>query len=322
MSTSNAHPVILVIEDEHLEDLDLYRREILAVAPGATVLAATTPAEALRHAGDVTVLVGKAHSIGRELIAAAPQLAWIHSLTTGIDAILAAQPRREILITTARGVHGPQMSELAFLLMLTLVRDFRRVLHDQQARHWNKRPQALLYGKTIGIVGVGAIALELALRCKAFGMTTLGVSDGVKQAAHFDEIQPRSSLVSVAGRVDILLLLVPLKPDTRHMINATVLQALRPAAWLVNLARGPVVDEAALIEALRARRFAGAALDVFETEPLPAESPLWSLPNVIVTPHIGGLSAIYGQQNVPILVENLRAWVAGDVGAMRNRVER
>jgi phosphoglycerate dehydrogenase-like enzyme len=315
-------PTILLIEDEHHADLELYRREISAVAPGATIHAATSSAEAMRYAGDVTVIVGKAHSISAQLIGSATRLQWIHSLTTGIDAIIAAQPRADILITTARGVHGPQMSELAFMLMLSLVRDFRRVLNDQANSHWNKRPQSLLYGKTIGIVGVGAIAFELALRCKTFGMQVIGVSDGVKQADNFDAIRPRSALVEVAGSVDILLLLIPLKADTRHIINAAVLNALRPDAYLVNLARGPVVDEAALIEALRACKFAGAALDVFETEPLPKESPLWSLPNVIVTPHIGGLSAIYGQQNVPILVENMRAWVAGDLAGMRNRVTR
>jgi D-2-hydroxyacid dehydrogenase (NADP+) len=320
--TQHQHPVILVIENEHRSDLELYRKELVAAVPGATVHSASAPAEALRHAADVTVIVGKAHAIPTQLIHDAPQLRWIHSLTTGIDALLAAQPRADILITTARGVHGPQMSELAFLLMLSLVRDFRRVLHDQGERRWNKRPQMLLYGKTIGIVGVGAIALELALRCKAFGMRVIGVSDGVRAADNFDELRPRSALVEVAGRVDILLLLIPLKEDTRHIVDAAVLRALRPDAWLVNLARGPVVDEAALIDALRAGSFAGAALDVFETEPLPRESPLWSLPNVIITPHIGGLSAIYGQQNVPILVENMRAWAAGDLAAMRNRVER
>jgi phosphoglycerate dehydrogenase-like enzyme len=320
--TTRAHDTFLVIEDEQLADLELYRREIQSAAPGATVHTASTPIDALRYAAEATVVVGKAHALPAQLVRNAPRLAWIHSLTTGIDAIVAAQPRAEILITTARGVHGPQMSELAILLMLSLVRDFRRVLHDQGERHWNKRPQSLLYGKTIGIVGVGAIALELALRCKSFGMRVIGVSDGVKAADNFDELRPRSALVEVAGRVDILLLLIPLKDDTRHLVNAQVLSALRPEAFLVNLARGPVVDEIALIEALRARRFAGAALDVFETEPLPADNPLWSLPNVIVTPHIGGLSAIYGQQNVPILVDNVRAWVAGDLAGMRNRIAR
>jgi phosphoglycerate dehydrogenase-like enzyme len=312
----------LIVEDEYLADLELYRRELEAVAPGAIIHTASSHAAAMNVAAGITVLVGKAHSIGAALIHGAPRLAWIHSLTTGIDAVLAARPRPEILITTARGVHGPQMTELAFLLMLTLVRDFRRVLQDQAAHQWNKRPQALLHGKTIGIVGVGAIALELATRCKTFGMHVIGISDGVRQAENFDEIQPRAGLANIAGRVDILLLLVPYKPDTHHLIDAGVLNALRPEAFLVNLARGPVVDEAALIEALRARRFAGAALDVFETEPLPEHNPLWSLPNVIVTPHIGGLSATYGAQNVPILVENFRAWTTGNVTAMRNRITR
>jgi phosphoglycerate dehydrogenase-like enzyme len=320
--TPHPAPSVLLIEDEIFTDLELYRREILVAAPDAQVATATNLAAALASPGDATVLMGKAHSIPAELLAHLPQLEWIHSLTTGVDRVLAAGPRKEIVITCARGIHSPQMTELAMLLMMSLLRNFPQMLRNQAAHRWDKQPQPLLLGKTLGIVGVGTIARELAQRCQAFGMRVLGVSDGQTSAPGFDAIRPRAELVRIAAQVDILLLLVPLTPATRQLVNAEVLAALRPESYLVNLARGPVVDEAALIDALRAQRIAGAALDVFDIEPLPADHPLWSLPNVIVTSHVGGLSTIYGQQNLPIIAENMRAWVSGDLVAMRNLIER
>jgi D-2-hydroxyacid dehydrogenase (NADP+) len=214
------------------------------------------------------------------------------------------------------------MSELCFMHMLILLRDYPQMARNQAAALWERKPQRLLHGKTVGIVGVGAISMELAARCKVFGMRVIGVSDSLKQADGFAEVLPRAQLHAVAARVDFLVVLVPYSATTHHIINANTLNSLRPDSYLINIARGAVVDEAALVDVLRQRRIAGAGLDVFATEPLPASSPLWSLPNVIITPHVGGLSDQYAEQLTPLLLHNLRCYVSGDWAAMQNRVAR
>jgi phosphoglycerate dehydrogenase-like enzyme len=182
--------------------------------------------------------------------------------------------------------------------------------------------QRLLAGKTVVIVGIGAIAGELAKRCQAFGMRVVGVSDSRTAAPHVDAILPRARLTQAAALADFLVILVPHSEATHHLIGKDVLESMKPDGVLINIARGDVVDEAALIEALRAGRIGGAGLDVFHTEPLPQDSPLWDLPNVFITSHIGGMSEDYGEQVLPLLIENLTAYFAGTPQAMRYIVRR
>jgi phosphoglycerate dehydrogenase-like enzyme len=206
--------------------------------------------------------------------------------------------------------------------MLHFARDFRKLFAVQDAHHWNRVEQRLLAGSTVVIVGVGAIAEELARRCKAFDMRVVGVSAGRKAAPHFDAIHPREKLHEAAGVADFLVVLTPYNRATHHLIDSGVLAAMKPSGVLINIARGDVVDEAALIRALRERKIGGAGLDVFHTEPLPKESPLWDLPNVFVTSHIGGMSDTYGEQVLPLLIDNLSAYVDGQPGRMRFVVKR
>ena len=290
---------LILLEREHPETLALFR-------------------EALQR--EVPALCSMANNISAELLAAMPGLDWIQALTTGIDPLLTLNLPPEVIITSARGIHGPQMSELGLLLMLSLARNLPRMLHNQQQAVWERWPQRLLQGKTVGIVGVGTISEVLAGHCKALGMRVLGVSDSRTTAPGFDAIEPRSGLGIVAKSADFLVVLAPLIPENEHLISAEVLRQMRPDAFLINLARGRVVDEAALIAALQRGEIAGAGLDVFETEPLPADSPLWRLPNVIVTPHVGGLSDIYARQLLPLVVHNARAYLAGNLDALMNRV--
>jgi phosphoglycerate dehydrogenase-like enzyme len=205
--------------------------------------------------------------------------------------------------------------------MLALSRGLPAMLTNQRAVRWKRWLQPLLLGKTVAILGVGAISEQLARHCRAFGMRVVGVSSRAT-APDFDEIVPRARLVSAVAGADFVVVLVPLSAETHHMIDAAVLAAMKPSAFLVNLARGNVIDEQALVAVLRERRIAGAGLDVFATEPLPPSSPLWTLDNVIVTPHIGGLSDVYAEQAIPVLIENLRAFLAGNRAAMRNLIVR
>jgi D-2-hydroxyacid dehydrogenase (NADP+) len=160
----------------------------------------------------------------------------------------------------------------------------------------------------------------MASRCKAFGMQIVGVSDARQEAAGFDRILSRARLLEAAGMADFLILLVPLSDRTRHMIDDTVLAAMKRTGILINLARGPVIDEKALVRHLQDGSIAGAGLDVFEEEPLPGSSPLWDMPNVIVTPRVGGMSDVFAQQILPIVVHNLNCFSQNRLEDMMNIV--
>ena len=272
---------------------------------------AHNPAEALEACGSCEILLVRNDEIFAALIAAMPRLRLIQALTTGTDDI-AALPNLppHVLVAAARGFHGPQMSELAFLFMLAFARKFPAVLDNQKEKRWDRREQRLLAGRTAVIVGVGRIAEELAKRCRVFGIKVVGVSARAS-APGFDTIYPRTRLADAAGEADFLIVLAPYTKENRHLINAAVLEAMRPEGVLINIARGGVVDEEALRSALAAGRIAGAGLDVFQQEPLPPESPLWDMPNVIITSHVGGVSENYAEQAMPLLIENLRAFVTG-----------
>ncbi|MCC6889460.1 MAG: D-2-hydroxyacid dehydrogenase [Hyphomicrobiales bacterium] len=301
-----------------------YFVERLAQAlPDLHVRGAADPAEALATCADAEILVIRTDEIFAELIDAMPKLRLIQALTTGTDHIQALPNLpAHVLLAAARGFHGPQMSELAFVFMLHFVRDFRGLFATQAAHRWNRVEQRLLAGQTAVIVGVGAIAEELAKRCVVFGMRVLGVSDGRLAAPHFEAIYPRARLTDAATQADFLIALVPHTPETDNLIGAAVFEAMKRSAVLINLARGGVVDEDALIAALGRGTIAGAGLDVFRVEPLPADSPLWDMPNVFITSHVGGMADSYGEQVMPLLIDNLRAFAQGQPDKMRFIVKR
>jgi len=277
--------------------------------------------EALAVCADCDVLITMAQLPTERLIQAMPKLGYIFSLTTGVDHLwtLKSLPA-SVRITNARGIHGPQMAELTFLYMLSLGRNAKKLQQNQRDHVWERWPQPLLYGKTTVLVGLGAIAEALAARCKAFGMTVIGVSDARSSFPHCDRIYRRAALKEAVAQADFVVILVPLDDKSRGMIDAGVLAAMKPTACLINIARGPIVDEAALIAALQNGTIAGAGLDVFTNEPLATDSPLWAMDNVIVTPRIGGMSDRYAEQLFPLVAHNLRAWMNGRPDSMRNIV--
>jgi D-2-hydroxyacid dehydrogenase (NADP+) len=268
-------------------------------------------AEALTLCGDCGILIIRTDEVFAGLVAAMPRLRLIQALTTGTDHI-AALPNLppHVVIAAARGFHGPQMSELAFLFMLAFARKFPAVLENQKQHRWDRREQRLLAGTTAVIVGVGRIAEELAHRCKVFGMRVAGVSSRASVAG-FDVVYPRAQIADAAREADFLIVLAPYTRENHHLVDAAVIGAMKPEGVLINIARGGVVDEEALRQALLAGRIAGAGLDVFHKEPLPPESPLWDTPNVIITSHVGGMSESYAEQVMPLLIDNLRAFVDG-----------
>jgi len=241
-----------------------------------------------------------------------PKLRWVQAYISATDRVsraLAGRP--DVTVTSARGLHGPQMAEMAVLHMLYLSRDVRALTRNQEAGAWMKLPQRMLGGRTVGIVGIGTIGETLARVCHALDMTVWGFSRTARPVAGIDRMLGREELVAAAPDLDYLILVVPSSDDTHHLVGRDLLGALPRSAFVINLSRGRVVDEAALVDALRTGEIAGAGLDVFETEPLPPESPLWHLENAFVTPHLGGQSDRYHEQLLPFLEDNLRRYVNG-----------
>lgn len=252
----------------------------------------------------------------------APHLRWVQALGTGTDGIVDLPSFRSgIQVTNIRGIHGPAMSEAALLAMLALARDFPRSVRAQDRHSWDRWPSRLLNGRTVGIFGIGSIAEALAPRCKALGMTVVGISSVKRTVAGFDCMFARDELLDAVRELDFLVMLTPYSEATRNIIDATVLAAMKPSACVINLARGGVVDENALIAALDQKQIAGAALDVFTSEPLPATHPLWGRSDVIITAHMGGMYERYLDDALPTIAHNLSCFIANDMDGMINIVE-
>jgi D-2-hydroxyacid dehydrogenase (NADP+) len=258
-----------------------------------------------------------------EVFSDTPKLKWIQALGTGVDGVI-DQPSLspDVVITNIRGIHGEPVSEAALMAMLALSRRLPDSVRYQDKRSWTRWPPRLIDGKTVGIYGVGLIAEALAPRCAALGMTVVGFTSTKRDLPGFDRMHLRSELIAVAKELDYLVLLVPYSEETRHSIDARVFAAMKPTSYLVNLARGGIVDEDALMRALEGGQIAGAALDVFQEEPLPAEHPLWTTKNVIITPHLGGFCDVYAERALPTIEHNMDCFLRGDIDGMVNVVRK
>jgi D-2-hydroxyacid dehydrogenase (NADP+) len=256
------------------------------------------------------------------IYAAAKNLKWVQTLGTGVDGVT-DQPSlgKNVAVTNIRGIHGAPVSETAILGMLALSRSLPMSIHMQDKRNWTRPTPKLIDGKVAGIYGVGLIAEDLAPRLKALGMTVIGFTSTLRELPGFDRMHLRSELLQYIGEIDHLILLVPYEEQNHHIIDARVFAAMKPTSYLINVARGGVVDEDAMMEALNAGKIAGAALDVFQTEPLPPDSPLWTTRNVIITPHLGGFCDVYAERAMPTILHNMDCFLRGDLGAMTNRVQ-
>ena len=251
------------------------------------------------------------------------KLKWIQALGTGIDNIVDLPSLGpEVLVTNIRGIHGAPMSEATLAYMLSLARDMPASARAQVRSEWTRWPAKLLDGKTVGILGVGVISEHLAPILKSLNMTVIGISSGVRPTPGFDRMVKRDDLLQVAGELDFLVAMTPLTPETRHIVGEKLLAAMKPTAYLVNMARGGVVDEPALMKALEAGEIAGAALDVYAEEPLPANSPLWKTKNLTVFPHLGGYSEGYEERAMPTIERNMRCFFDNDLKSMINIVRK
>ena len=246
----------------------------------------------------------------------APHLKWIQLTSAGADRLLNSGFIEEgIAVTTVSGLHATPIGEYVLCTMLMFAKGMPRTMRAQVRGEWSRFAPTELRGKTVGIVGMGHIGEEVARLSKAFGCRVIATRrsvTGSTSTGDCDELMPSSELPRLLADSDYVVLCVPLTPETRGLIGERELRAMKKTAVLVNIARGPVTVEADLIRALSEGWIAGAALDVFDQEPLPEGHALWSMENVIVTPHISGGTEIYNQRAVAIFTDNLRRYLHGE----------
>ena len=237
----------------------------------------------------------------------AKRLQWIQSTFAGVEALLGPGKRTDYVLTGVKGVFGPLMSEYVFTYILAIERNLLEIYENQQRRVWEKIGYKSLRDRLIGICGLGSVGLSVAQTARHFGMKVWGYKRSYEKVPGIDRIFTRSDFKRFLSHPDYIVITLPSTPDTWHLIDYDTLGAMKKSAVLINIGRGSVVSENALVQALEEERIRGAVLDVFEEEPLPDESRLWTLPNVIITPHNSGLSL--PEDIVAIFADNYRRFV-------------
>lgn len=273
--------------------------------------------------GDLSEQIANAHVLvvsgfwNNELLARAPKLRFIQSIGAGYDQFALDKLReRGIRLASAKGVNRNAVSEHAIAMILAMARQLHTGRDHQRAHFWRgmisdlSRREDELGGKTLLIVGLGGIGARLATLAKAFGMVVIATKRNVAAAGGVaDEVYPPDQLKALLPRADFVALTCPLTAETRNLIDAEAFAAMKPSAYLINVARGGCVDEPAMLDALQRGVIAGAAIDHFWEEPLPADSPFWEMENVLITPHTAGETRLYEENLFDILLENLeRLW--------------
>lgn len=268
-------------------------------------LTATTAEDEFRRALPLAEIL-VTHRFPVDALATAARLRWIQITMAGAEFMTPVRHDIEhLVVTNGRGIHTEPIADYVLTAMAMLQSDFPGLLRDQAARRWRRRPVVALAGHTLGIVGLGAIGQEIARRAKVCGMEVVGLRRSGAPMADVEQMYRPEEMPRFLPRCDFVVLAVPETDATRTMIGAGEFSAMKRTAFVINIARGSIIDEPAMVAALTRGTIAGACLDVFAVEPLPADSPLWTLENVIVTPHIAGMRADYADRFTDILVENL-----------------
>ena len=298
------------------DEAQAYARLIRQPRRPFAVTVCSTPAEAEPHVPDTEILYS--WNFPRELLTQARSLRWVQNMGAGVERLLVPELPKRVLLTRVAGIFGPWMAEyvLGWCLWHTQRTELFRA--QQRARLWKQVDPLRLRGACLCIVGLGDIGQTIARSAHALGMRVTGVSQRGKKVPGVERVYRARDIARALATADFLALTVPLTPATRGIIGARELAAMKPSAWLINIGRGPLVDEAALLDALSSRRLGGAILDVFDEEPLPVDHPLWGLDNVVITPHISGPST--PSEIGPIFNDNLRRYLAGH--PLRFQVDR
>ncbi|CAM3382665.1 D-2-hydroxyacid dehydrogenase [Marinicrinis lubricantis] len=272
--------------------------------------------------GEAEIICGWSRSAEKEALAAESKLRWVQSWSAGVDKLpLDALQRKGVYITDASGVHPVQMTETVFAMMLAFTRNVHFSVRRQQSVKWDKSATySELRHQSLGIVGAGEIGVEVARIGKAFGMKTLGVRRSGQKQPYVDQMFDMNGMEQVLMQSDFVVNILPLTEETQNLFREEQFALMKKTAYFINVGRGPSVHTAALTAALQSGQIAGAGLDVTDPEPLPEGHPLWKMDNVIITPHIGGLSEHYHERATDIFIENLQAYIQNRIPS-RNVVD-
>jgi D-2-hydroxyacid dehydrogenase (NADP+) len=310
----------VLIVDVHAE---MYRDALRAEFPALQYALFHKAADVGGDLSDIDVMVMFGIELRDFMLSGAPKLKWIQSLATGVDHFLRSPSLKpDVLITSGRGIHGPPMREQVIYMMMGVSREVVRQAGDQKAHFWERRLWSTLHGKTAVIAGTGIVGAAIGAALKALGMHVIGVSRSPRKEAGFDEMIATGKLTEAAARADYLINMLPASGDNLDIFGAKIFGAMKSTAYYISAGRGQTVDEDALLAALREHKIAGAALEVFKTEPLPKDSPFWDLPNVFITPHVGGYVVEYEDFIMPLVVDNMRLFLSGRQSEMQNIVAR
>ncbi|MFG0274266.1 MAG: D-2-hydroxyacid dehydrogenase [Phycisphaerales bacterium] len=294
------------------------RAALRAAAPGVRIVDGLTRETVLNHAAGAHAI--DAHLVTPEFLASAPNLVWVQSRSAGVDRYMSLDGlvnNDRIVLTNMRAAHGPTIADHSMAMLLSLTRGLRGYDALQREGRWlrdlpDTEPIAL-QGRTMLVVGFGGIGSEIGVRAHAFGMRIIATRRSAAQGPDWVErMGTADDLMAMLPEADVVALAVPLTPETEHLIDAAAFAAMKPGAYLINIARGRVVDTNAMLDALRSGRLAGAGLDVTDPEPLPAGHPLWREPNVIITPHVAGVADLTRDRAFALLRENIRRFDAGE----------
>jgi phosphoglycerate dehydrogenase-like enzyme len=268
---------------------------------------------------DTDVFIGL--SLRPEQFAAAKRLCWIHSPAAAVHQLMYPELiKSSVALTNSTGVHGPVVAEHAITLLLALAKRLPQAMQYQAKHEWSQnqlwqgspRPREVA-DSTVLVIGMGSIGREFAARAKALGMRILAIRENpAKGLDGADAVYGSAQIDDVLPQADYVLLCTPVTPATTGIMNAARLNKMKPDSYLINVARGPLIDEAALLDTLQHRRIAGAALDVFNQEPLLADSPFWSLDNILITPHTAAVTDRLWERHYRLIVDNMKRFLAGE----------
>lgn len=313
MSSGLTLVVLNQLAERHLEQLT-------NASPGITIHTAT-PEKAAAYMPEADILVAWGWMDIRPLYLTAPKLRWVHALSAGVERLTFPEIQAsETILTNSKGIHGIPVSEHVLSIMLAFSRGLNLLIRQQQERVWKRVPTDEIYEKTIGIVGLGSIGRAIAKKAKGLGMSVLATKREMTNEIFVDKLYTPDQLPEMLAEADYVVVAVPLTEETNEFFCLEHFQAMKKTAYFINIARGSVVREADLVQALENGMIQGAGLDVFEHEPLPETSPLWQMPNVIITPHLAALSPYYLDRAVKLLADNLCRFTQG--GEMVNTVDK
>ncbi len=300
-------------------------RELQDIYPQVELAYCTQREDLARQIADVEVYFGW---LSRDEFLAARKLRWIQSPSSGVDRFLAIPELKagDVILTSAVGTHGACLAEHALAMIFSFTRGIIGAVQAQRERRWAigaLRPRVVeLTGSTLGIIGLGTVGRALAKRAQAFDMRIIAVDMyPTNKPEYVEHLAGRDGLEALLRESDYVVVTVPWTAETDGMIGAAQLALMKPSAMLIGISRGGIIDEAALTSALQEGRLAAAGLDVFATEPLPADSPLWELENLLITPHIAGGSQFESQNIRAIFAENLGRYLRGEF-PLRNQVDK